>query len=75
MSPGCSAATPYFGMARGSGEAAGPGVFGTPREARGLLGRENGATEAGGAIAANNTLLHGRMLGLTPVPTLPVPRG
>ena len=62
-------------MARGSGEAAGPGGFGALREARVLLGRENGASEAGGAIEAKNTLLHGRMLGMTPVPTLPMPRG
>ena len=36
---------------------------------RGLLGRENRASVPGGATAANNTLLNGRVIGMTPVPT------
>ena len=35
----------------------------------GLLGRENRASVPGGATAANNTLLNGRVIGMTPVPT------
>ena len=37
-------------------------------EDRGILGRKNGASEAGGKTAANNTPLHGRVLGMTSVP-------
>ena len=35
----------------------------------GLLGRENRASVPGGATAANNTLLNGRVIGMTTVPT------
>ena len=35
----------------------------------GLLSRENGASEEGGVTAANNIPLHGRVIGMTPLPT------
>ena len=46
-----------------------------PVEDRGILGRENGDSESGGRTAANNTPLHGRVLGMTSVPPPPGPRG
>ena len=46
-----------------------------PGEDQGFLGREHGASEAGGKTEANNTWLHGKVLGMTPVTPPPESRG